>query len=110
MSQALNDGSNLDLPVFQDDLLRDRQRVFSEFLSKDEYQDAVRRMLRMDARRLIINIDDLRSYNREFATGLLNEPNEFLPAFDAALHVSVELAHNTIKDDIKNKQYYIGLR
>lgn len=110
MSQALDDSTNLDLPIFQDDLLRDRQRVFSEFLSKDEYQDAVRRMLRMDARRLIINIDDLRSYNRDFATGLLNEPNEYLPAFDAALHVSVELAHNPLKDDIKGKQYYIGLR
>ncbi|SPO21868.1 probable MCM3 - subunit of pre-replication complex [Ustilago trichophora] len=110
MSQAFDDNNNLDLPVFQDDLLRDRQRVFSEFLSKEEYQDAVRRMLRMDARRLIINIDDLRSYNRDFATGLLNEPNEYLPAFDAALHMSVELAANPIKDDIKGKQYYIGLR
>ncbi|SNX83205.1 probable MCM3 - subunit of pre-replication complex [Melanopsichium pennsylvanicum] len=110
MSQAFDDNNNIDLPIFQDDLLRDRQRIFSEFLSKDEYQDAVRRMLRIDARRLIINIDDLRSYNREFATGLLNEPNEYLPAFDAALHMSVELAHNPIKDDIKGKQYYIGLR
>ncbi|KAJ9478253.1 DNA replication licensing factor MCM3 [Pseudozyma hubeiensis] len=110
MSQAYDDSTNLDVPIFQDDLLRDRQRVFSEFLSKDEYQDAVRRMLRMDARRLIINIDDLRSYNREFATGLLNEPNEYLPAFDAALHMSVELAHNPLKEDIKGKQYYIGLR
>ena len=111
MSQAYDDdNNNLDVSIFQDDLLRDRQRVFSEFLSKDEYQDAVRRMLRMDARRLIINIDDLRSYNREFATGLLNEPNEYLPAFDAALHMSVELAANPLKDDTKNKQYYIGLR
>ncbi|KAJ1028637.1 hypothetical protein NDA16_001803 [Ustilago loliicola] len=110
MSQAYDDNNNLDVPIFQDDLLRDRQRVFSEFLSKDEYQDAVRRMLRMDARRLIINIDDLRSYNREFATGLLNEPNEYLPAFDAALHMSVELAANPLKDDTKNKQHYIGLR
>ncbi|SJX61765.1 probable MCM3-subunit of pre-replication complex [Sporisorium reilianum f. sp. reilianum] len=110
MSQAFDDNSNLDVPIFQDDVLRDRQRVFSEFLSKDEYQDAVRRMLRMDARRLIINIDDLRSYNRDFATGLLNEPNEYLPAFDAALHMSVEVAHNPLKEDIKGKQYYIGLR
>ena len=110
MSQAFGDNNNLDVPIFQDDLLRDRQRVFSEFLSKEEYQDAVRRMLRMDARRLIINIDDLRSYNRAFATGLLTEPNEYLPAFDAALYMSVELAHNPLKEDIKGKQYYIGLR
>lgn len=64
----------------------------------------------MDARRLVINVDDLRSYNREYATGLLDEPNDYLPAFDAALHSLVEQLHDPLKDDIKGKQYYIGLR
>jgi len=67
-------------------------------------------MLRLDARRLIVNIDDLRSYNRPFAVGLLNEPNEYLPAFDAALKGLVDQVHDPVKDDIVGKTYYIGLR
>ncbi|KAE8213600.1 hypothetical protein CF327_g2910 [Tilletia walkeri] len=105
---------DFDLPLLADDLLKDRARVFAEFLDNEagptNYRDAVRRMLRLDGRRLIINIDELRSYNREFATGLLEEPNEYLPAFDAALHQLVEQIHNPTKDDIANKQFYIGLR
>ncbi|EPQ28729.1 uncharacterized protein PFL1_03533 [Pseudozyma flocculosa PF-1] len=105
---------NFEVPVLQDDLLRDRARVFAEFLddetSMTNYRDAVRRMLRVDARRLIVNLDDVRSYNREFATGLLNEPNEYLPAFDAALYSLVETLAVSMKADVVGKQYYIGLR
>ncbi|CAD6890196.1 unnamed protein product [Tilletia laevis] len=105
---------DFDLPLLADDLLKDRARIFAEFLDNESgptnYRDAVRRMLQLDGRRLIINIDELRSYNREFATGLLEEPNEYLPAFDAALHQLVEQIHNPTKDDIANKQFYIGLR
>ncbi|KAK0545831.1 MCM DNA helicase complex subunit [Tilletia horrida] len=106
--------TDFDLPLLADDLLKDRARVFSEFLDNEAgptlYHDAIRRMLRQDGRRLIVNIDELRSYNRDYATGLLEEPNEYLPAFDAALHQLVEQLHNPAKDDIANKQYYIGLR
>ncbi|KAH8835944.1 ATP dependent DNA helicase [Flagelloscypha sp. PMI_526] len=38
--------------------------------------------------RLIVNIDDLRDFNREYATGLLREPHYFYPALEEA-HVSV---------------------
>ena len=74
------------------------------------YRNEIQRMLRLDARRLVINLDDLRSYNREYATGLLERPNEFLPAFDAALAALVDQLHDPLKQDIKEKQYYIGLR
>ena len=67
-------------------------------------------MLRKDGRRLIINVDDLRSYNREYATGLLDQPNEFLPAFDLALAQLVDQVHDPLKDTIKDKQFYVGLR
>ncbi|KAN0063157.1 MCM DNA helicase complex subunit [Thecaphora frezii] len=105
---------NFEVPFLQDDLLRDRARVFSEFLDDEghmtNYRDAVRRMLRVDARRLIVNLDDVRSFNREFATGLLNEPNEYLPAFDAALYTLIEQITHSLNIDVQGKQYYIGLR
>ena len=46
-------------------------------------------MLHQGRCRLVINVDDLRSYNRAYATGLLDEPNEYLPAFDMALRALV---------------------
>lgn len=75
-----------------------------------DYKDAIKQMLNLDGRRLIVNIDDLRSYNRPFAVGLLNEPNEYLPAFDAALKGLVEQIHEPNKHEIQGKTYYIGLR
>lgn len=33
------------------------------------YKDAIKRMLRNDERRLVVNLDDLRDYNREFCDG-----------------------------------------
>ncbi|KAG5219987.1 MCM DNA helicase complex [Salix suchowensis] len=59
-----------DVPVLSDDLLRDRSRLFEEFLDSDSpvynYKDEIHRMLRTDKTRLIVNLDDLRDYNREF--------------------------------------------
>ncbi|KAE8250050.1 hypothetical protein A4X06_0g2944 [Tilletia controversa] len=106
--QAIMGDVDFDLPLLADDLLKDRARIFAEFLDNESgptnYRDAVRRMLQLDGRRLIINIDELRSYHREFATGLLEEPNGHLPAFDAALHQLVEQIHNPTKDVIAKKK------
>lgn len=55
--------SLLDEPIPQDDLMRDRTRVFEEFLDAEtglyNYKAEIGTMLRLDKRRLIINIDDL---------------------------------------------------
>lgn len=71
MAQA----DELAVPVLQDQLLKDRSRVFQEFLDVDDdsaafnYKDAVKRMLRLGERRLIVNLDDLRDYNRAYCDG-----------------------------------------
>lgn len=95
-----------------DDLQRDRSRVAEEFLNAEgsSHVDAIRKLLRNDERRLVVNIDEVRAFNREFATGLLEEPNEYIPAFEAALRKIVDREANEFKDDVKTKHYYIGLR
>jgi DNA replication licensing factor MCM3 len=47
-------------------------------------------MLNRGQRRLTVSIDEVRSYNRELADGLLNEPFAFTEAFDKALFNVVE--------------------
>ncbi|KAI9511768.1 MCM2/3/5 family-domain-containing protein [Russula earlei] len=104
--------SLLDEPVPQDDLMRDRTRIFEEFLTADSsiynYKDDVLRMLRLDQSRLTVNIDDLRDYRRDFADGLLKQPVEYLPAFHDALVNVVQQVHVVDKHDIEGKRYGIG--
>lgn len=44
-----------------------------EFLDDEtravNYKDLIRKMLRLDQRRLIVNLDDLRDYRREYSDG-----------------------------------------
>ncbi|KAI0001792.1 ATP dependent DNA helicase [Russula vinacea] len=104
--------SLLDEPVPQDDLMRDRTRIFEEFLTAESpiynYKDDVLRMLRLDQSRLTVNIDDLRDYRRDFADGLLKQPVDFLPAFHDALLTVIQQVHDIDKHDIEGKGYGIG--
>lgn len=106
--------SFLDESVPQDDQMRDRTRVLEEFLSADSaiynYKDDISRMLRNDQTRLIVNIDDLRDYNREYADGLLKRPVEFLPAFEDALKNVIQQAlGDEGKLETSEKTFKIGL-
>ncbi|KAK0208392.1 ATP dependent DNA helicase [Desarmillaria ectypa] len=102
----------LDDTLIPDDQHRDRSRIFEEFLDSESdiynYKDDIYRMLRMDQTRLIVNIDDLRDYRREFADGLLKHPVDYLPAFDDALSAIVSRVHDPEKHEIQNKSYRIG--
>ncbi|KAI0662516.1 ATP dependent DNA helicase [Cubamyces menziesii] len=104
--------SLLDDPIAHDDLMQDRSRVFEEFLDAEtelyNYRDDIARMLRLDERRLIINIDDLRDYRREFADGLLKQPVDYLPALEDALTRVVERVHDQDKHEIEGKTYRVG--
>lgn len=106
--------SLLDEPVPQDDLMRDRTRIFEEFLTSESplynYKDDILRMLRLDQTRLIVNIDDLRDYRRDFADGLLKQPVEYLSAFDDALVTVVQQVFDSEKHEIEGKGYRIGFR
>lgn len=104
--------SLLDAPQAQDDQMRDRTRIFEEFLTSDsdlyDYKADILRMLREDRNRLIVNIDNLRDYSRDFSEGLLKQPVDYLPAFDDALANVVQQVHDTDKHDIEGKAYHIG--
>lgn len=104
--------SMLDEPVPQDDLMRDRTRVFEEFLISDSpiynYRDEIARLLRTEQTRLIVNIDDLRDYNREYADGLLKHPVDFLPAFDDAIMNIVTQVHDADKHQLEGRSYRVG--
>ena len=98
--------------VVPDDLMRDRARIFEEFLQSEsqlyDYKDSVASMLRWKQTRLIVNIDDLRDYRREFADGLLKSPTDFFPPFELALTTLVHQVADTRKQNIEDKTFRIG--
>lgn len=100
------------VPETSDDLMRNRTREFEEFLGAAtahyNYKDNIARMLREDRTRLIVNIDDLRDYNREYSDGLLKQPVDFLPAFDEALLNMVKLVYDPDKHDLVDKGFRVG--
>ncbi|KAH9065917.1 MCM2/3/5 family-domain-containing protein [Lactarius vividus] len=104
--------SLLDEPVPQDDLHRERVRIFEDFLTADSpiynYKDDILRMLRFDQTRLPVNIDDLRGYRRDYADGLLKQPVEFLPAFQEAVINVIQQGHDDDKHDIEGKGYGVA--
>ncbi|GAA6051329.1 hypothetical protein JCM3770_004486 [Rhodotorula araucariae] len=111
-----------DLPVLQDDQLQSRTRRFTEFLDLDpgsaqarrmstSYKTAVRKMCEAHERRLIVNLDDLRDYDREFCDGLLKEPAGWLPAADAALKdMAVNVSTDRMAEALKQETFYVGYK
>ncbi|KAJ7225940.1 MCM2/3/5 family-domain-containing protein [Mycena pura] len=104
-------------PDFEEQQLNDRARIFEDFLTLDfdapngnhKYRQEIARLLRTDETRLIVNIDDLRDYNRDFANGLLKQPVDYLPAFENALRLVIQRMPEAEKYDIDSKNYCIGL-
>ncbi|OSS52431.1 hypothetical protein B5807_02836 [Epicoccum nigrum] len=81
--------------VIRDEEVRRRIRLAQEFLDPDDvsqrsYRPDILVMLNRGLRRLTVSIDEIRSHNRELADGLLNQPFEFVEAFDRALKSVVE--------------------
>ncbi|KAJ7139718.1 ATP dependent DNA helicase [Mycena epipterygia] len=103
-------------PDVEEQQLTDRAHVFEDFLTLDfdppnqniKYRQEILKLLRSDQTRLIVNIDDLRDYNREFANGLLKQPVDYLPAFEKALLTVIQRLPEADKYDIDSKNYRIG--
>jgi DNA replication licensing factor MCM3 len=97
--------------VPQDDQMRDKTRVFERFLETDSpiynYKDDIHRMLRTNQSRLIVNIDDLRDFDRESVNGLLKNPVDYFSAFEAALKSVIEHVYDQEKHDI-SQSFHIG--
>lgn len=71
-----------------DAVFGDRMRRFHEFLAEEEptdYKELIREMLMKNENRLCVSIDEIREFDKGLWSGLLNEPSEYLPAFDRTL-------------------------
>ncbi|KAK9239706.1 MCM2/3/5 family-domain-containing protein [Lipomyces kononenkoae] len=92
-----------------DAVQNDRVRKFMDFLDDDNvatnYKDHIRLMLARNERRLIVSLDEIRDFDREFWNGILNEPSDYLPAVDRGLKEVVmsvidRSRHSTTESDV----------
>ncbi|EPY49997.1 MCM complex subunit Mcm3 [Schizosaccharomyces cryophilus OY26] len=95
--------------LLADEVFKDRHD--SDDANATLYHEAILRMLNMGQRRLIVNIDELRDYNKELADGILYQPMEFAEPFNEALQgVISTLIDPIVHKDLKDKPFYIGFR
>ncbi|KAF7320189.1 DNA helicase [Mycena kentingensis (nom. inval.)] len=99
--------------ALEEQQLNDRARKFDDFLTHqfggvEKYRQEISRLLRAGETRLIVNIDDLRDYDRKHADGLLKQPVDYLPAFEKALADVINRRPDANKDEIESKTFRIG--
>ncbi|KAI9006164.1 MCM2/3/5 family-domain-containing protein [Gaertneriomyces semiglobifer] len=96
-----------------DELFKERTRFFQEFMDANYgdnvYKEKIRKMLAAKERRLIVNINHVREYNREYADGLLESPMDYLPPFDKALKETVLTLQNPLTEKLDDEIFYVGL-
>ncbi|KAK9389244.1 MCM2/3/5 family-domain-containing protein [Lipomyces mesembrius] len=104
-----------DFALLNDAVQNDRVRKFMDFLDDENiatsYRDHIRLMLARNERRLIVSIDEMRDFDREFWNGILNEPSDYLPAVDRGLREVVmavrdKSRHSTNESDA----FYVAFR
>ncbi|ORY91136.1 MCM2/3/5 family-domain-containing protein [Syncephalastrum racemosum] len=102
-----------------DEELQQRKTLFREFLDSEDIQGAsekgsyrsrIHTLLATGSRRLIVNIDALRQYNRAFTDELLNSPTEFMPALDEAFKDAIAAETGITRNDLDQTPFYVGLR
>lgn len=91
--------------------MRRRVRLATEFLDPDDvtrrsYRPDILVMLNRGLRRLTVSIDEIRSHNRELADGLLNEPFQFVEAFDRAVKEVVRTFSDRPKSETSEDVVY----
>ncbi|KAI9011875.1 MCM2/3/5 family-domain-containing protein [Phycomyces nitens] len=102
-----------------DEKFVERTQFFQGFLDNeniqgtengDSYKKQISTMLAKGERRLVVSIDALRHFNAPYTEDLLNNPNEWLPAFDKALKNIVMSISDPKLFDFTDIQFNVGLK
>ena len=60
-------------------------KVLEADFMQSQYHEMIKKMVEKKEKRLIVNINHLRTYRPELSLGLLNNPMDYLPAFEQAV-------------------------
>eukprot|EP00735_Rhodelphis_limneticus_P011681 TRINITY_DN4814_c0_g1::TRINITY_DN4814_c0_g1_i1::g.991::m.991 TRINITY_DN4814_c0_g1::TRINITY_DN4814_c0_g1_i1::g.991 ORF type:complete len:493 (+),score=115.47,sp/Q43704/MCM31_MAIZE/61.64/0.0,MCM/PF00493.18/1.8e-88,MCM_N/PF14551.1/5.5e-20,Mg_chelatase/PF01078.16/1.4e+02,Mg_chelatase/PF01078.16/8.2e-07,AAA_5/PF07728.9/5.3e+02,AAA_5/PF07728.9/0.0069,AAA_3/PF07726.6/0.0042,Sigma54_activat/PF00158.21/0.013,AAA/PF00004.24/5.5e+03,AAA/PF00004.24/0.2 TRINITY_DN4814_c0_g1_i1:57-1481(+) len=95
-----------------DETFLEHKREFSDFLNQDhrhnDYIEKISKMVQEGRTRFIVNIDDVRRFNADLATGTIEHPLDYLAPFEDALYEQVAFHHPSIGKEGKKNLYKIG--
>ncbi|PVV03370.1 hypothetical protein BB560_002150 [Smittium megazygosporum] len=104
------------LSILAEDLFKERVNFFKEFLNQDfaenQYISELKKLALVGGGRLLIDLDFLREYDNDACEAILNQPSEYIPAFEAA---ATELAKtfadpsNSFDSTISSQDIYIPI-
>lgn len=104
----------LDGLQLRDAAVQDRIRLATEFLDPTDqrarsYRGDIVLMLNRGLRRLVVSVDDIRTHSRELADGVLFQPFDYAPAFDAALKRIISTMPNRAPFETDpERMYYVA--
>ncbi|UNI22101.1 DNA helicase [Purpureocillium takamizusanense] len=102
----------MDSFMLQDEGVRDRIRQAEEFLDPSDpharsYRSDIILMLQKNQRRLTVNLDHVRDHSRELAQGVLQQPFDYILAFNHALKEIVQAIPQARPDQTaRDTMYY----
>ncbi|ABN66014.2 member of complex that acts at ARS's to initiate replication [Scheffersomyces stipitis CBS 6054] len=109
------DETQLEQPI--DAVFGDRVRRFQEFLDLldgTNYRNQIKDMIDKGRCRLCVSIDEIRDFDREFWSGLLRTPADYLPACERALRDTVLSLYtpgdSSFETYDENQQFYLSFK
>lgn len=87
-----------------------QKRAFLDFLDQGDYMHHVESMLKQGDRRLMLSLDELRTFDAELTRNLIRRPAEYLPPFEEALREVVQQNDPTYAKTVSNALLKIGVQ
>ncbi|KAL1495133.1 hypothetical protein AB1Y20_016999 [Prymnesium parvum] len=84
--------------------------VFNEFLDQRDYMRHVNAMSAARKTRLMLSIDELRSFDAELTRNFMRRPAEYLPLFEEALRDAISAHDPSYEKHASLAQLHIGLQ
>jgi len=86
-----------------------QKRAFLDFLDQGEHVAEVEMMVKRQSTRLVLSLDELRSFDAELARNLMRRPAEYLPPFEDALREVISQQDPAFAKTVPLSQVKVGL-
>ena len=86
-----------------------QKRVFLDFLDQQGYMEDIHGMIGRRDKRLMLNLNHMRTFDTELTTNFMRRPGEYLPAFEEALREVITQQDPTIGKTGAMHEFRIGV-
>jgi len=88
---------------------QEHKRAFLEFIEQAGYSNTIHAMIDNGKSRLMLSLDDLRSFDTELTNNFMRRPADYLPAFEDALRETVDIFDSSVQKQATSQKFRIGV-